>query len=392
MKNIQVTPGGAGFAEQGTGRAYTPLGCNYFDPLTGWAPHIWQQFDAGRVKRHFAQMEELGVNTVRVFLTAASFMDESGELPEEGMVKADRMLAIAREHGIRVEFTGPDLWEGVPDWASAYFDGEANAFFLHDEWMDRLQRFWRQFAAHYRGEPALFSFDLLNEPWLKWDSPLLRKHWGGEPPAMEENAAADGSAHERYQLLREQLVETWTAAMTGAIRESDPQRLITIGFHQLSLPHGAGQRHTLPGFHAAKLAHLLDYIALHWYPYSSTEHVQPRKDGDPVERNIAMIRSSLSNARAGKPLVIEEFGWYGGGEVFSWGEQLPFVTEEVQTEWLRMVVEGTQDLACGWLTWGYADVPTAMDATRRSGLVDEAGKIKLWGSMFRRLSERIRSQ
>jgi len=382
MEFIQVDNDRIGFKEKGTGKRFTPFGCNYFDPATGWAPHLWQRFSPERTERHFAQMEDLGVNTARVFLTIASFMTESGELSRAGMEKADRMVAIARKRGIRVEFAGPDHWEGVPDWAKRHFDEEANAYFLDGEWVHRLKEFWRQFARHYRDEPAVFSFDLLNEPWLKWDSQLVRRIWGGPPP--EEHS--DETGDDAFVIWREQVVWEWTKELLSSIREEDPNRLVTIGFHQLSLPHDPGSGHAIPGFHAKKLSPLLDYVAMHWYPYSTQDHVRPHRADDPTDRNIDIIRASIQHAYSGKPIVIEEFGWYGGDRVFSWGEQLPFVSEEVQTQWCRKVVERTRDLASGWLTWGYSDVPTAMDVTRKSGLVDEHGKIKRWGHAFRELA------
>ena len=388
MRFITTAAQGRGFAERGGDSAYVPYGCNYFDPLTGWAPKIWRQFREESVRGHFERMQELGVNTVRMFLSIASFMTESGELNPDGMAKADAVLSIAKTHGIRVEFSGPDFWEGVPDWVAKYFNGEENAYFLDDEWVGRLERFWSLFAAHYRDEPALFSYDLLNEPWLKWDSPLLRRLWGDAPPAMEQ-CPLDGSRNEEFLAFRERLIEKWTETMTQAIRGSDPNHMVTIGFHQLSMPHQPHFRYTLPGFSGKKLTRHLDYAALHWYPYSPEEHVQPHRKEDDIEPNIGMILASIRNGRAGKPVSLEEFGWYGGGPVYSWGRDMPHVDEEVQVNYLRRVVEATLDEADGWLTWGYADVPDARDATRRSGLVDERGAVKLWGRVFCELKGRV---
>lgn len=385
MDAIHVSSDSQSFAHKNSGAKYTPFGCNYFDPATGWAPHIWQRYSHERTLRHFEQMKELGVNTVRVFLSIQSFMKKNGLVEESAMEKACKMLEAAKRTGIRIEFSGPDHWEGIPDWCTPLFDNEPNAYFLHPEFVERLAAFWQDFAKRLRSDPALFSYDLRNEPWLKWDSPLVRQLWGGAVPE-EDYGGLDGSGLADFFEFREQLTRQWTAKMAGAIRSSDPEHMITIGFHQLSLPHDADLRFTMPGFHAKPLSPLLDYVALHWYPYSREEHVQPTSFDDPLELNIQMIRSALRNAYAGKPQVIEEFGWYGGGEVYSWGRNLPFVSEELQAHWCGMIVEKTQDLSAGWLCWGYADVPDAMDATRRSGLVDENGRVKEWGRTFRKLA------
>lgn len=385
MEYIQPTLDGQYFEQRNSGQPFVPFGCNYFDPLTGWAPKIWQRYDHERVSRHFAQMQSLGVNIVRMFLTIQSFMNADGTIKEEGWEKAARVIETARSHGIRVEFCGPDHWEGFPDWARPMFEEDPNAYFLNDEFVGCLTSFWSELARRLQANTAYFSYDLLNEPWLKWDGPLIRKLWGQAVP-KEDYSCLNGSANVQFLEFREALVEKWVRKLVQAIREADTQHMITIGFHQLSMPHDPHLQYTLPAFHAKKLTPLLDYAALHWYPYSEEEHVQPRTMFAPLERNIDMIRNSLLNARCGKPQMIEEFGWYGGGEAYTLGVKLPYIAEEAQTRWNRMVIEETRDLAAGWMCWGYADVPDSKDATRHSGLVDKHEQIKMWGHAFRELS------
>ena len=50
MKIIQVHPSGWGFREQGGGAAFTPWGCNYYDPETGWpiCRDEWDSLGPGR--------------------------------------------------------------------------------------------------------------------------------------------------------------------------------------------------------------------------------------------------------------------------------------------------------------------------------------------------------
>ena len=65
---VRVADDGARFVDASTGEAFVPLGCNYFDPKTGWAPKIWSQYDHDRVARQLSQIGEAGLNCVRVFL------------------------------------------------------------------------------------------------------------------------------------------------------------------------------------------------------------------------------------------------------------------------------------------------------------------------------------
>ena len=109
---VTISPNGQGFVERSSGRSFTPLGVNYYDPNTGWAPKIWRQFDARRVTQHFEVMRDLGVNCARVFLTAATFQPDVNTIDEQALVKLDTLVRIARRSGIRLILTGPDHWEG----------------------------------------------------------------------------------------------------------------------------------------------------------------------------------------------------------------------------------------------------------------------------------------
>ena len=89
---------------------------NYYRPGTGWAPQVWKQFDAEATRKDFARMKELGINCVRVFLTYHSFYTDPGVLKKEGLEKFDQFLGLAEQAGIYVHPTGPDHWEGPPNW------------------------------------------------------------------------------------------------------------------------------------------------------------------------------------------------------------------------------------------------------------------------------------
>jgi hypothetical protein len=86
---------------------------------------------------------------------------------------------------------------------------------------------------------------------------------------------------------------------------------------------------------------------------------------------------------------MEECGWYGGGPVFFADREQPALTEEQQTAWCTRLVRETGADVAGWLFWPYRDTPSSLDPSRRSGLFDEAGRLKDWGRAFARMAPTI---
>jgi len=405
LPKVRVRSDGRGFVTE-AGRPFVPFGVNYFRPGTGWPPQVWRQFDPEATRRDFARLRELGANCVRVFLTYGSFYTEPGQLNPEGLAKFDQFIALAEEAGLYVHPTGPDHWEGLPEWARR--DRIADAQVL-----DALEQFWRLFAARYRGRPVIFAYDLLNEPEVRWDSPAMRTRWSAWLKARYTNAAAlhvawgrtnqladvesvpipprDGPPSRElldYQHCREAVAVEWTRRQVAAIKAADPAALVTVGLIQWSVPVGIAGSWHYSGFRPAQQAPLLDFLEVHFYPLAIGFY-EYRNPEDEL-RNLAYLDCVVREvARPGKPVVIAEFGWYGGGQPTINRGRHPFATEEQQARWCRLLVERTAGLACGWLNWGFYDHPGARDVTELIGLLTADGREKAWAREFRALAERF---
>jgi hypothetical protein len=396
---VRVDPDGFGFTL--AGQVWRPFGCNYFDPRVGWAPKLWSRFDAARVERHFEVMEGLGVRVARVFLTAASFFPDGKELDQGALEKFDRLLAIARRRGILLHPSGPDHWEGTPDW-------RRGDLFADDAVLECQVRFWRLFAARYAAEPGIFAWDLLNEPHVAWsgasmesawrgwlrdrysDRAALKSAWGELPEANQgteeakippDEALPNSPILRDFQEFREDLATRWVRLQTEAIRSVDPNHLITVGCIQWSVPALQDRPSRHAGFRPARIAAYLDFLSIHFYPL----------DGDPLAspsdlaRNLAYLRFALAYMKASspaKPLVVGEFAWYGGGKP----DHHPERTVEDQVLWCRAAVLEGRGFAAGWLNWAYADTPSSGDLTKYSGLVTVEDELKPWGRVFGELA------
>jgi hypothetical protein len=396
---IQIHPSHWGFYDPDTRRPFVPWGCNYFDPFTGWAPQLWRQFDPGRVAQHFADIRAIGGNIVRVFSTVGCLLAAPDLAHPDGVEKMARMLDLAWEQGIRVIWSGPSLWEGAPEWwrEAGPYEGYARP-----DLIAAMQTAWRAMGAAFRGHPGLFAYELHNEPFApSAPTPALRERWARwraahAPGAGEDLPAAGPTWDWEFQRFREDIATEYTARMVEAIRGVDDTHLITFGLHQKSAPFDWYPPDPYAAFNPYRLNDLLDYHSIHFYPH----HIfHPDLYRDPYETEEGM-RETLWHARAvmryfqatGKPLVLEECGWYGGGSVEVAGREQPERSEADQTRWCRGLVEATRGDACGWLFWPYRDTPSSLDASRRSGLYNAAGELKDWGKTFAALAPAICAQ
>jgi hypothetical protein len=400
LPKIRVATAGRGFVAGG--KPFVPIGVTYYRPGTGWAPQVWKKFDAETTRGDFARMKALGVNCVRVFLSYGSFLMEPDALSPDGLAKFDRFLAIAEEAGIYVHPTGPDHWEGLPAWAA----GDRIA---DERGLAALEFFWRNFAHRYRDRPVIFAYDLRNEPEVAWDTPAMRAKWGENRGRKSTSSGAAGPAHPAralpppvpgnapddkqlldYQHFREDLADEWTRRQAAAIKAVDPQALVTVGMIQWSVPALLPGLQHYSAFRPERQAKLLDFLEIHFYPLETGFYEYGGEEAE--QRNLAYLESVVREVAApGRPVVVAEFGWYGGKLTIDGGRH-PASTEQQQARWCRRAVETTQGLATGWLNWGLYDHPEAKDVAQLTGLLTADGKTKTWGQEFQRLARSLAGQ
>ena len=405
LPKIRIAKDGRSF-ETSEGRPFVPFGVNYYRPGTGWAPQVWKQFDAEATRKDFARMKELGVDCVRVFLTYASFYSDPGVLQTNGLEKFDQFLDIAEKAGIYVHPTGPDHWEGPPNWRPVAVADQRT--------LDFTVQFWRLFAARYRGRHVLFAYDLKNEPTIDWQNEIIVPRWNtwlqkkyGTPEKIAEawgltnrlelgrraipaprNRLKDPELLD-FQSFREDLADEWTRRQVAAIKSADPDALATVGCLQTSVPSRFwGGIADYTGFRPERQAKFLDFLEIHFYP-SERGGYEYRSEDDELA-NLAYLEGIVREvARPGKPVVLAEFGWYGGAEKpkFDKGAH-PIGTEEQQAKYLRRVVQASAGFVVGWLNWGLYDHPGANDCSELTGLLTVDGRTKAWGKTFHHLSNR----
>jgi hypothetical protein len=278
-----------------------------------------------------------------------------------------------------------------------------------------LETFWKLFAARYCNRPIIFAYELKNEPEVGWNDAMkpawdewlaqqnktpaaLAVRWSdnhlthfSDIPVPSPVGNCSSNCLLDFQHFREDLADTWTRRQVNAIKSVDPSALVTCGAIQWSVPTllPAGPRH-YSGFMPARQAALLDFLEIHFYPLAKGAY--DYRSAEAETANLAYLEEVVrENSRAGKPVVLGEFGWYGGGKPrFDKGSH-PFASEEQQARYCRKVVETSAPYGCGWLNWGLYDQPEAADCSEFTGLLTSDGHVKTWGHAFSELSARAGS-
>ena len=158
----------------------------------------------------FREIKALGANVVRIHLQLAKFVIAPGESDARNIEKLRQLLALAEESGLYLDLTGLGCYRksDVPEWYDQ-LDEQAR-------WNIQAE-FWRAIASACKDSPAVFCYDLMNEPILP-----------GEKPAAAWLGAAFAGKHfvQRISLdlagrSREDVARQWVEQMVAAIRRHD---------------------------------------------------------------------------------------------------------------------------------------------------------------------------
>lgn len=274
---IRVSDDGGHFVEDDGQTRFVAWGVNYDHNAAGELIEDYWEDDWPSVEEDFGEMKALGVNVVRIHLQVGRFMKTAREPNERQLQHLARLAALAEATGLYLDVTGLGCYhkEDTPEW---YDDLNES-----DRW-DVQARFWEAVARRCADSPAIFCYDLMNEPVLpgrgKAETDWLTGELGGKYFVQRISLDLAGRT-------REQVARAWVDRMTAAIRRHDPRRLVTVGV----IPWAHVFPKAKPLFHSEKVGANLDFVSVHFYP----------KKGE-VEEAL----KALAVYEIGKPLVVEE--------------------------------------------------------------------------------------
>jgi hypothetical protein len=317
MERIVLAPDGKSFVTADSKKPFVPWGVNY-----GNAGRLMEDFwdkEWATIEGDFAEIRQLGGNVVRVHLQYGKFMEAPNRPNRATFLQWKRMLDLAEKSGLYLDVTGLACYRtsNVPKWYDEMDDAT--------RWNAQAS-FWQEIAKASAHSPAIFCYDLMNEPVSpgdksdKWYSGHLL---GGYD--FIQRICRDPKGRPRNQLATD-----WIDRMSAPIKKEDPGRLITVGM----LPWVTGWNH-LSGFLPAEVAQHVDFLSVHIYPKT--------KQSEEAER-------ALKECAVGKAVVIEE--------------TFPL---ECSPDELKAFLLESRKIACGWVFHYDGTPPADYDALEKTG-------------------------
>ena len=323
MQAIKLSSDQKAFVRHPSGQPFIPWGHNYA------SIDLWERLekDPARVEREFAEMKAAGTNVARVHPEMPAFFLGPDKIDPQAVAQLRKLLAIAEKSGIYLHITGLACYH--INQRMAWYDALDN----ENRWKAQ-EFFWETLAATCAGSPAVFCYDLVNEP-----AAFAKRADGWYTGRMGDVEFCQRLCLDPATASGDEIFRDWTRRMVAAIRKHDPEHLITLGM----LP--------FPGAYKTA-SEQLDFVSPHLYPKSNQ-----------VDAEIDLLKKF----DFGKPIVI--------------GETFPLTCSAADEQDFLLKSRG---LAQGWLGHWPDDSPANLAELKRTGKITIPQAIWLsWVELFR---------
>jgi hypothetical protein len=275
------------------------------------------------VEAHFGQMKRLGANVVRVHLQLGKFLDGPDKPNGKALDRLGKLLGLAEKERLYLDLTGLGCYhkKDVPAWYDKLSE--------KDRW-DVQARFWQAVAARCAKSPAVFCYDLMNEPVVPGGK---RKDGDWLGPPFGDKHFVQVITLDQADRPRPDIARQWVHHLAAALREKDKRHLITVGLVDWSLD----RKGLTSGFVPEKVARDLDFVSVHLYP----------KKGQ-----VKAALDILAGFAVGKPVLVEE--------------TFPLACSPKE---LEEFIEGSRKHAAGWIGFYWGKPPEEL---RRSKTIPNA--------------------
>jgi dienelactone hydrolase len=332
---IKVSKDKQGFVFAASGRRFVPWGFNYDRDYKFRLLEDYWEAEWPTVVEDFREMKQLGANVVRVHLQFAKFMDAPDRPNEQSLERLGRLVKLAENTGLYLDVTGLACYrkKDVPVWYDSLGETE--------RWNAQV-RFWEAVASQCAESPAVFCYDLMNEPIVPGGKRAPGDWLTGELAGFTycQFISLDQADRPRHEIARR-----WGAQLSAAIRKHDPKHLITVGL----LPNSLETAKLSSGFVPQKIAEPLDFLCVHLYPKTAA-----------LKDDLKL----LQGFGVRKPVVIEE--------IFPLSCTAPE---------LRQFLESSRREAAGWIGFYWGQTPAELSQSTSIGDALTAAWLKLFQEM-----------
>ncbi len=338
---IRVSDDGTHFVRGPAAQRFVVWGVNYDRDRGGRLLEDYWENEWQTVVSDFREIKELGANTVRVHLQLGKFMDAADRPNAANVARLADLVRRAEQTGLYLDITGLGCYHkrDVPPWYDVLEEA--------DRWKVQC-RFWQGVAEVCRASPAVFCYDLMNEPVVP-----------GEKPATDWLAAEFFGKHyvQRIALdlagrTQTEVAKSWVAELTAAIRQVDDRHMITVGV----IPWAYEFKNAKPLFYSPEAGGPLDFVSVHFYPKSN---------------DIPAALAALRVYEVGKPLVVEEF--------------FPL---RCSVEEAGQFIDGSRRHADGWISFYWGET---LEENRRGKIIQHVIMAQ-WLEYFQSQSKQLNEQ
>jgi len=332
MRFVRVSDDKRGFVLD-DGSPFVAWGFNYDHDEKGRLLEDYWGTEWTKVEEDFREMKDLGANVVRVHLQLARFMRRPDEPNALALERLGRLVELAERQRLYLDLTGLGCYhkKDIPAWYDPLAEDA--------RWAVQA-RFWEAVARRCAESPAVFCYDLMNEPILpgeKKETEWLTGELGGNFFVQRISLDLAGRT-------RQQVAKAWVDRLAGAIHRQDRRHAITVGVIPWALVFPKAK----PLFYAPEVSENLDFASVHFYPEKG---------------KIDEALAALAVYDIGKPLIVEEM--------------FPL---KCDAEELGSFIDGSRKLAEGWIGFYWGKTPQEY---RGSGTIGDAITLA-WLELFQR--------
>ena len=281
---LKVGPGGD-FLVTESGARFTPWGMR---APSANVEAFWHD-DWNQLVATFREVRRMGFNIVRFNLQFSTFVGPPSSGHPDGTPNQASLCAW------RTRRNSPRRWACTSSLSGLRLETDSDNGDWYatrpaaERWRSQAV-YWTAIASRLEHSDAVAWYDVMNEP-----SASIEGHPTWCAASRRGFCYIQFLDKERSERTSVDLVREWMAIMRDAVREGDTRHLVTTS----ALPWGNG------GFRPKDLDGLQDIASVHLYPFPGKEQLD------------ATVADAQAHKPAGRPLILDETGPIGGGNVAS---------------------------------------------------------------------------